>query len=81
MIGVNGLAGNLGIAVAALSTGLLVKWLGWRAAFAMPGLLAIACGIAVRARCPDETRSAGASAQQQGAGDAGAGAAGARLSR
>ena len=45
VIGVNGLAGNLGIAVAALGTGLLVKWLGWRAAFAVPGLLAIACGI------------------------------------
>src|SRR5688572_25521361 len=33
VIGVNGLAGNLGIAVAALVTGLLVKWIGWRAAF------------------------------------------------
>src|SRR6195256_463785 len=32
VIGVNGLAGNLGIAVAALVTGFLVKWMGWRAA-------------------------------------------------
>src|SRR6185295_4525200 len=36
-IGVNGLAGNLGIAVAALITGFLVKHAGWRAAFAVPG--------------------------------------------
>ena len=33
-IGLNGLAGNLGIAVAALLTGFLIKWFGWRAAFA-----------------------------------------------
>ena len=32
-IGVNGLAGNLGIAVAAALTGLLMHWFGWRAAF------------------------------------------------
>lgn len=42
-IGVNGLAGNLGIAVAAGLTGLLVKFAGWRAAFAVPALLALAC--------------------------------------
>jgi MFS family permease len=45
-IGVNGLAGNLGIAVAALVTGFLVKHLGWRAAFVIPGVVAIACGVA-----------------------------------
>jgi MFS family permease len=44
-IGVNGLAGNLGIAVAAALTGLLVKGLGWRAAFAMPGLVCWALGV------------------------------------
>lgn len=44
VIGVNGLAGNLGIAVAALSTGWLVKYIGWRAAFVVPGLVAIGCG-------------------------------------
>ena len=44
-IGVNGLSGNLGIALAALSTGLAVKFIGWRAAFAIPGLLAIGCGF------------------------------------
>src|SRR5689334_11575475 len=45
VIGVNGLAGNLGIAVAALVTGFLVKIFGWRAAFAVPGVVAILCGI------------------------------------
>ncbi len=54
VIGVNGLAGNLGIAVAALSTGLMVQWLGWRWAFAVPGLLAIGCGLAFARWCPHE---------------------------
>jgi MFS family permease len=54
VIGINGLAGNLGIAVAALVTGFLVKWIGWRAAFVVPGLLAIACGIIFTIVCPKE---------------------------
>jgi MFS family permease len=57
VIGVNGLAGNLGIAVAALVTGFLVKWIGWRAAFVVPGLLAIVCGIAFALVCPKETEA------------------------
>ncbi|MEO8847534.1 MAG: MFS transporter [Casimicrobiaceae bacterium] len=44
-IGMNGLAGNLGVAAAAIVTGYLVKYAGWRAAFIVPGMLAIACGI------------------------------------
>jgi MFS family permease len=44
-IGVNGLAGNLGIAIAAMLTGFLVKEAGWRAAFAVPGVLAMLCGV------------------------------------
>jgi MFS family permease len=55
VIGVNGLAGNLGIAVAALSTGFMVQWLGWRAAFALPGLIAIGCGLLFARICPHET--------------------------
>jgi MFS family permease len=53
-IGVNGLAGNLGIAVAALVTGLLVKYLGWRAAFAIPGVVSIGCGLAFALLVPKE---------------------------
>jgi MFS family permease len=45
-IGVNGFAGNLGIALAAVITGLLVKHVGWRSAFALPGVISIACGLA-----------------------------------
>ena len=53
-IGINGLAGNLGIAVAAVSTGLLVQFAGWRAAFAVPGLVAIACGVIFLRVAPPE---------------------------
>lgn len=54
VIGVNGLAGNLGIALAALSTGFLVKYAGWRAAFIVPGLVAIGCGVAFMRLAPRE---------------------------
>ena len=54
VIGFNGLAGNLGIALAALSTGFLVKYFGWRTAFVVPGLLSIACGIAFALVAPKE---------------------------
>jgi MFS family permease len=45
IIGVNGLAGNLGLALAAVVTGFLVKYVGWRAAFAIPGVVSLACGV------------------------------------
>ena len=51
VIGVNGLAGNLGVAGAALLTGLLVQSWGWRAAFIFPGLVSIGCGIAFAVLC------------------------------
>jgi MFS family permease len=54
-IGVNGLAGNLGIAVAAALTGLLVQWAGWRAAFAVPGLACLALGALFVRAVPRET--------------------------
>lgn len=44
-IGVNGLAGNLGVAFAAIVTGFLVKYAGWRVAFVVPGLVCLACGL------------------------------------
>jgi MFS family permease len=56
-IGVNGLAGNLGIAVAAVSTGLLIQYAGWRSAFVVPGLAAIACGVAFALLVPAESGS------------------------
>ena len=45
-IGVNGVYGNLGIAVAGISTGFLVDGLGWRAAFIIPGAVSIVTGLA-----------------------------------
>ena len=57
VIGINGLAGNLGIAVAALSTGFMVQWFGWRAAFAIPGLLAVGAGLLFARLCPHETEA------------------------
>ncbi len=57
VIGVNGLAGNLGIASAALLTGLLVKHVGWRAAFIVPGVLALALGVYFALKVPREVSS------------------------
>jgi MFS family permease len=54
-IGVNGLFGNLGIAVAAILTGFLVKQFGWRAAFAVPGGLALVCAALFALLVPYET--------------------------
>ena len=54
-IGWSGLSGNLGIAAAALVTGALVQWFSWRAAFAVPGLLAIACGAVFLRVVPAES--------------------------
>lgn len=45
-IGINGLVGNLGVAVAAVATGFLVKYFGWRMAFVIPGVLCLLFGVA-----------------------------------
>lgn len=57
VIGVNGLAGNLGIAAAAISTGLLVQYAGWRAAFVVPGAVSLACGVLFLRVAPQETEA------------------------
>jgi MFS family permease len=53
-IGINGLAGNLGIAIAALVTGLLVKYFGWRTAFMVPAAISILCGLLFARLSPPE---------------------------
>jgi MFS family permease len=53
-IGFNGLAGNLGVALAAFVTGFLVKYAGWRVAFVVPAFLAFACGLAFARAAPAE---------------------------
>ncbi len=45
-LAVNGVFGNLGVASAALVTALFIDTLGWRWAFAVPGLVAVAVGLA-----------------------------------
>ncbi len=44
-LGVNGVWGNMGVAGAALVTGILVDVAGWRSAFLLPGVLAVATGL------------------------------------
>jgi MFS family permease len=56
-IGINGLAGNLGVAAAAVITGLLVKYAGWRFAFVVPGIVALACGALFARVTPRETEA------------------------
>lgn len=65
VLGVNGVWGNLGVAFAALLAGALAHWFTWRAAFIVPGMVAIVTGIAFALTVPREfglaktTRKAG----------------------
>ena len=44
-LAINGVFGNLGVAAAALITGLVLDWADWRAAFVLPGAVSIALGV------------------------------------
>jgi len=57
-IGINGLAGNLGIAAAAILSGFLMQRYGWRSAFIAPGILSIVTGIAFWLLVPKESMAA-----------------------
>lgn len=46
----NGVWGNLGVAVAALLTGALIDFGGWRSAFVVPGLMSILLGVIYASR-------------------------------
>jgi MFS family permease len=52
-LGWNGLYGNLGLAAAALISGALMDLWSWRAAFLVPGLAAVAAGVAFLLLVPD----------------------------
>ncbi|NBY26140.1 MAG: MFS transporter, partial [Betaproteobacteria bacterium] len=56
-IGLNGLVGNLGIALAAILTGFMVKFLGWRMAFIVPALMCLVCGLLFLRWSEPETES------------------------
>lgn len=43
-LGINGVCGNLGVALAPVVTVALATWLGWQASFAVPGVLFILLG-------------------------------------
>ena len=53
-IGVNNLAGNMGLAIAAILTGFMVKYFGWRAAFLLPALLSAVMGLMFARLAPEE---------------------------
>jgi MFS family permease len=55
----NGVCGNVGAALAAGISAALAWWLGWRAAFMVPGLICIVTGIAYLALVPDDRHKAG----------------------
>jgi MFS family permease len=62
-LAINGIFGNLGVACAALITGFLIDWTGWRAAFVLPGGISVLIGIAysafvMRARKSDAAAAA-----------------------
>ena len=57
VIGLNGLSGNLGIAFSAALTGWLVQLVGWRAAFAVPGLAVLGLGLVFLRVVPAEAQS------------------------
>lgn len=44
-VGVNGVFGNIGVALAPVVTGAVAAWFGWRWGFILPGLLCFGCGV------------------------------------
>ncbi len=58
-IGVNNLAGNMGLAIAAILTGFMVKYFGWRAAFVFPAAVSAIMGLAFARVAPEELHAPG----------------------
>jgi len=56
-VGINGVWGNLGVALSALVTGVLAQYLGWRWAFIVPGVATMAVGVAFMRAVGHESRS------------------------
>ncbi len=46
-LGINGVFGGLGVALSGAVAGLLIDSIGWRAAFAIPGLVSVLSGVAL----------------------------------
>ena len=56
-LAVNGVFGNMGVALAALVTGELIELAGWRAAFVLPGVVSVLTGLAYLAFVLAERRT------------------------
>ena len=65
VIGMNGLVGNLGIAAAAVLTGFIIKYFGWRMAFVVPGIFALVMGLVFARHVPMETMAPSRRAPRQ----------------
>lgn len=61
-LGWNGVWGNLGAGLASGVTALVAAWLGWRAAFLVPGVVLLAVGAAFLAMVADDRTATGARA-------------------
>ncbi|MFJ7567524.1 MFS transporter [Herminiimonas sp. NPDC097707] len=55
-VGINGVWGNFGVASSAFVTGVVCEYIGWRWAFALPGLAAIAIGVFFAGKVKHEAR-------------------------
>src|SRR6185437_13047828 len=63
--GLNGVWGNLGVALSALVTGVVGQYLGWRWAFVMPGIVTILVGIVFAMTVVHEDRTGSKQAAAQ----------------
>jgi predicted MFS family arabinose efflux permease len=57
-LALNGVCGNLGVAVAAGLTAILTEFIGWRGAFLVPAVVCVATGIAYFVFVPDDRAQA-----------------------
>ncbi|MEZ5765750.1 MAG: MFS transporter [Xanthobacteraceae bacterium] len=62
-VGINGVWGNLGVALSALVTGVLAQYLGWRWAFILPGIVTVGIGFAFMKAVHHEVRTGHATQQ------------------
>lgn len=69
-LGINGVFGSFGMAVAPFVAGALMATVSWRAAFIVPGLVSIAIGIAFALRFRGGVRKIAPTAAQTAGGDA-----------
>jgi MFS family permease len=57
-LALNGVCGNIGVALAAGITATLTAWIGWRGAFLVPAAVCLATGIAYLVLVPDDRQQA-----------------------